>query len=136
MPVAGLATGSRPDPVRYASAGPASRRPWALGLTQTQEASCWCGTDPGCAACIRGAAQTIITMAVTSSSNPAAPVSTVDLERAPLTTAFIVGIPFFPVETPYALNVRHLVPGFRWCWPPDLTGGVTTTLIRLELRRD
>jgi len=38
--------------------------------------------------------QTIITTAVTSSSNPAAPVSTVDLERAPLTIAFIVSNPF------------------------------------------
>jgi len=37
-------------------------------------------------------------MAVTSSSNPAAPVSTVDLERAPLTIAFIVGIPFSPLK--------------------------------------
>ncbi len=51
-----------------------------------------------------GAAQTIITTAVTTSNNPAAPVSNVDLERAPLTTAFIVRI-LFPVETPYALNV-------------------------------
>jgi len=76
------------------TAGPASREPWKSGLTQTQEASCWCGTNPGCAACIRGAAQTIITTAVTSSSNPAAPVSTVDLERAPLTIAFIVSNPF------------------------------------------
>jgi len=80
------------------TAGPASREPWKSGLTQTQEASCWCGTTPGRAACIRGAAQTIITMAVTSSSNPAAPVSTVDLERAPLTIAFIVGIPFSPLK--------------------------------------
>jgi len=74
--------------------GPASREPWESGLTQTQEASCWCGTNPYRAACIRGAAQTIITTAVTSSSNPAAPVSTVDLERAPLTIAFIVSNPF------------------------------------------
>ena len=62
--------------------------PW-LGVTQTQEDSCSWTTSPCRAAWIRGAAQTIITMAVASRSSPAAAVSTVDLERAPFTTAFI-----------------------------------------------
>jgi hypothetical protein len=52
--------------------------------------------DPGRAACTRGAAQTIITTAVASSSSPAAAVSHVDLVAC---AYFIVGI-LFPVGTP------------------------------------
>jgi hypothetical protein len=68
-------------------------------VTQTQDASWFRVTDAPRGAWTLGAAQTIITTAVKSSSSPAAAVSTVDLERAPFITAFIVRT-CFPVWIP------------------------------------
>jgi hypothetical protein len=66
--------------------GPAAGEP---GVRKTRETSSLLGAVPCWAAGTRGAAQTIITTAVTSSRSPAAAVSHVDLTRFSLTTGVI-----------------------------------------------
>jgi hypothetical protein len=61
-----------------------------------------------------GAAQTIITNAVDSSSRPAAPVSHVDFQRDLLTTA-VIAAPRFPDGIPVHFYGRDRGAGIRWC---------------------
>jgi hypothetical protein len=76
--------------------------------------------------------------AVASKSSPAAPVSNVDLERAPCTIAFISRTRS-PSDSPSDSHSTDLQALFRWCWPAVVGGGLpppTALPIPSQLRRD
>jgi hypothetical protein len=89
-------------------------KPWSLavvprtpctGVVQTHEASRSRAGNSCRTACIRGAAQIIITTAAASISRPAAPVNQVDLARELLTIAVMFRTRF-PDRTPLRFTVE------------------------------